>query len=307
MQYVIMDLEWNNVYSIKRGGFMNEVIEIGAVRLDERLQAIDTFSQLIKSQIGKRLRGHVRELTHLTIEDLQSGSPFTQTMAQFRKWVGNDAVTVLTWGDTDIRVLIENFKLFNGIETLPFLTYYADLQKIVQAALQLSAAQQTGLSAAAAMLGIGEDGLSLHRALDDSILSAECLRRVFSDALMEEFTLPCGEDFYERLRFKAYVINDINSPKVDLKQMPCFCDQCGRQAQQKSDWVFTCRAFRATFSCPYCGRILRHTVRFKQYYDRLDVSSKTVHLEPPKEEEHSAKSAPPCVEAPAKSAAGQAE
>lgn len=30
MQYIVMDLEWNNVYSIKRGGFMNEVIEIGA-------------------------------------------------------------------------------------------------------------------------------------------------------------------------------------------------------------------------------------------------------------------------------------
>lgn len=104
MQYIVMDLEWNNVYSIKRGGFMNEVIEIGAVRLDEQLCEIDAFSHLIKSQIGKRLRGHVRELTHLTNEDLQSGEPFTQTMAQFRKWVGNGPVTVLTWGDTDIRV-----------------------------------------------------------------------------------------------------------------------------------------------------------------------------------------------------------
>ena len=78
MQYIVMDLEWNNVYSIKRGGFMNEVIEIGAVRLDEQLCEIDAFSHLIKSQIGKRLRGHVRELTHLTNEDLQSGEPFTQ-------------------------------------------------------------------------------------------------------------------------------------------------------------------------------------------------------------------------------------
>ena len=27
MQYIVMDLEWNNVYSIKRGGFMNEVMK----------------------------------------------------------------------------------------------------------------------------------------------------------------------------------------------------------------------------------------------------------------------------------------
>lgn len=285
MQYVIMDLEWNNVYSIKRGGFMNEIIEIGAVRLDERLCEIDTFSHLIKSQIGKRLRGHVRELTHLTNEDLQSGAPFTQTMAQFRKWIGTGPVTVLTWGDTDIRVLIENFQLLNGFDTLPFLTYYADLQKIVQAALHLSTTQQTGLSAAAAMLGIGEDGLSLHRALDDSILSAECLRRVFLRELVEQFTFPCGDEFYERLRFKAYVISDLNNPKVDPEKMRCFCDQCGREARQKSDWVFTCRAFRAQFFCPHCKRLLRHTVRFKQYYDRLDIRSKTVFLEPPEKKE----------------------
>lgn len=282
MQYIVMDLEWNNVYSIKRGGFMNEVIEIGAVRLDEQLCEIDAFSHLIKSQIGKRLRGHVRELTHLTNEDLQSGEPFTQTMAQFRKWVGNGPVTVLTWGDTDIRVLIENFKLLNGLETLPFLTYYADLQKIVQAALQLSTAH--------------------HRALDDSILSAECLRRVFSPALVEQFTLPCGDEFYERLRFKAYVISDIHSPKVDPEQLRCFCDQCGREAQQKSEWVFTCRAFRAKFFCPHCERLLRHTVRFKQYYDRLDVHRKTVYIEPPKKDEEQAPTtAPACAESGLKS------
>lgn len=243
MQYIVMDLEWNNVYSIKRGGFMNEVIEIGAVRLDEQLCEIDAFSHLIKSQIGKRLRGHVRELTHLTNEDLQSGEPFTQTMAQFRKWVGNGPVTVLTWGDTDIRVLIENFKLLNGLETLPFLTYYADLQKIVQAALQLSTAQQTGLSAAAAMLGIGEDGLSLHRALDDSILSAECLRRVFSPALVEQFTLPCGDEFYERLRFKAYVISDIHSPKVDPEQLRCFCAIPSGSSSITTGWMYIEKPF----------------------------------------------------------------
>ncbi len=285
MQYVIMDLEWNNVYSIKSGGFINEVIEIGAVRLDEQLRETGTFSHLIRSQIGKRLRGHVKELTHLTNEDLQTGIPFRQAMAQFRKWIGSGPVTVLTWGDTDIRVLIDNFKLFLELETLPFLTYYADLQKILHAALHLSNAHQTGLSAAAKMLGIEEDGLSLHRALDDSQLSAACMRRIFSPELMQEFTLPCGREFYERLQFKAYVISDIHSPKIDWSQMHCSCDLCGREAQQESEWIFVNHAFRATFFCPACNRFLRRTVRFKQYYDRLDIRGKTIELEPPEEEE----------------------
>ena len=60
----------------------------------------------------------------------------------------------------------------------------------------------------------------------------------FSPALVEQFTLPCGDEFYERLRFKAYVISDIHSPKVDPEQLRCFCDQCGREAQQKKRMGF---------------------------------------------------------------------
>ena len=33
MQYIVMDLEWNNVYSSKRGMFFNEIIEIGVKTL----------------------------------------------------------------------------------------------------------------------------------------------------------------------------------------------------------------------------------------------------------------------------------
>ena len=90
MQYIVMDLEWNNVYSIKRGGFMNEVIEIGAVRLDEQLCEIDAFSHLIKSQIGKRLRGHVRELTFTERRALYPNDGAVPKMGRKRPGYGID-------------------------------------------------------------------------------------------------------------------------------------------------------------------------------------------------------------------------
>ena len=44
MFYVIFDLEWNNAYDYRFGKGMNEIIEIGAVKLDEKLNIADRKS-----------------------------------------------------------------------------------------------------------------------------------------------------------------------------------------------------------------------------------------------------------------------
>ena len=108
MNYIIVDLEWNNTYCKKKNGFLNEIIEIGAVKLDENLQTVDTFSMFIKAQLGKKLHTRVKELTNITNDDISGGTPFSQAMALFRKWSSGEDNVILTWGDTDVRVLVEN-------------------------------------------------------------------------------------------------------------------------------------------------------------------------------------------------------
>ena len=54
------DLEWNNAYNYKAQTGMNEIIEIGAVMLDERLQIVDTFKSADSAQVSKRLTGRLR-------------------------------------------------------------------------------------------------------------------------------------------------------------------------------------------------------------------------------------------------------
>ena len=114
MDFIIMDLEWNNTYARKTKGFINEIIEIGAVKLDENLNFKDKFSSLIKPQIGKKLRGSVKELTNITNEEVRSGEPFTKVFSSFRRWVGSESI-LLTWGDGDIRVLIDNYKYLTAL------------------------------------------------------------------------------------------------------------------------------------------------------------------------------------------------
>jgi inhibitor of KinA sporulation pathway (predicted exonuclease) len=271
-----MDLEWNNAYCKKKKGFMNEIIEIGAVKLDENLNLVDTFSMFIKAQLGKKLHSRVKELTNITNDDISSGTPFSQTMALFRKWsAGNDNV-ILTWGDTDIRVLIENFRYFNGISFIPFLNNYVNLQKYAQAFMNISKADQIGLSAAAEKLGIDIQSYSLHRALDDSMLTADLFRKIYNKHMFSSYTLVCDTAFYSKITFKPKVITDINSPLIDKSKMRCLCDVCGGACERVSDWRVINQAFRAVFQCKKCKRKIRFTIRFKEYYDRIDIKSSSV-------------------------------
>lgn len=276
MNYIILDLEWNNTYCKKKKGFLNEIIEIGAVKLNNNLQVIDTFDALIKPQLGKKLHTRVKELTNITNDDINTGIPFSQAMSNFRKWVSHEKNIILTWGDTDVRVLIENFRYFNGIGFIPFLSNYVNLQKYAQAFMNIPKAEQIGLSAAAEKLGLNPADYSLHRALDDSKLTADLFKIIYNEQMLSSYTLICDNSFYSKITFKPKVITDINSPLVDKSKMRCLCDNCGTNCERISDWRIINQSFRGIFYCKKCKRKIRFTIRFKEYYDRVDIKTSSV-------------------------------
>ena len=72
MSYVILDLEWNAAYSKRAGRFVNEIIEFGAVRLDDDLNITASFAALVKPKITRRLNGKVKQLTKISLDELKS-------------------------------------------------------------------------------------------------------------------------------------------------------------------------------------------------------------------------------------------
>ena len=280
MQFVVMDLEWNNTYAKKANGYINEIIEIGAVKLDSEIEIVDTFSCIIRSQIGKKLRGSVKRLTHLTNDDINSGMPFTKAFSMFRKWIGNEETVILTWGDGDIRVLLDNFKYLNGIKVIPFLDKYCDLQKCFQKYSKSSKSQQTGLLTAAEMLGIDPDMYIHHRALGDSMMTAEILKRIFDTGFVGPEIVTCDEEFYSRLLYKAKVIRNIENPLVDKKRMCHVCETCGTSCTQLTAWKFHCQFFRANFHCPECDLDYSVGIRFKKHFDHVEFRKIVSLIEP---------------------------
>lgn len=270
MQYIVMDLEWNNTYAKKANGYINEIIEIGAVKLDSELEFVDTFSTIIRSQIGKKLRGSVKKLTHLTNDDISTGMPFTKAFSLFRKWIGNEETVIFTWGDGDIRVLLDNFKYLNGIKVIPFLGVYCDLQKCFQKYIRSNKGQQIGLLAAAEALEIDPEMYIHHRALGDSMLTAEILKKIFDSGYVEPEFIVCNEEFYSRLLYKAKVIRNIDNPLVDKKRLNHNCENCGKACEQLTKWKFHCQFFRANFYCEECGLIYSVGIRFKKLYDEVE-------------------------------------
>lgn len=270
MQFIIMDLEWNNTYAKKANGYINEIIEIGAVKLDDDLETVDTFSCIIRSQIGKKLRGTVKRLTHLTNADINAGMPFTKAFSLFRKWIGNDETVIITWGDGDIRVLLDNFKYLNGIKVIPFLRLYCDLQKCFQKISNSGKGQQTGLLAAAEIVGIDPEMFIHHRALGDSMLTAEILKKVYPMGVVSSDFIICDDEFYSKLLYKAKVIRNIDNPLVDKKRLNHTCESCGSACVQLSDWKFHCQFFRANFYCEECDLTYSVGVRFKKLYDQVE-------------------------------------
>ena len=276
-----MDLEWNNSYMKSAQRFVNEIIEVGAVKLDENLNMVGTFSEIIKPVLSKKLRSRIKNLTHISNDDIKAGKPFSTVISDFEKWVGDDAV-VLSWGDTDIRTLLTNMKCFLNKEDINFIRKYADLQSYCQCFINMENIQQAGLSYAAECLQIDAEKFPHHRALDDSLLSAECLKKTFNKEKLEEYIKECNEDFYARLAFHPYVIKHKDDPLIDKNVFNCVCDICGGNVKVIKKWKFSNQSFRGIFYCGKCDREFRVSLRIKKFYDRIDIKrnySEVIHTE----------------------------
>ena len=276
MDLVVLDLEWNAAYSKELGGFINEIIEFGAVKCGEDLAKKDSFSCLVKPQVGKRMNTVTKRLTNLTLETLTRGESFQSAVRQFERWAGD--CVVMTWGNTDILTLIENCRYFLGDEHIPFLSRYCDLQQYVQHRLDISGGEQLGLAKAAELLGLDISDMAHHRALDDSLMTLEIFRHTFDAQALEPFVQECDEEFYRRITFKTVYITDLHHPPVQKSDLRFLCPKCGKPAKKASTWHQRNRSFRAEFRCPNCGYSFSGRLTIKEKYEGLSVNKKTTPL-----------------------------
>lgn len=291
MKYIVTDLEWNGAYSKKAHGYFNEIIDVGAVAFDEDMNEIGTFHQTINPVISKKLSSVVKELTHITQEELEEhGGTFDSVMSAFSDWVGDEAV-LLTWSNTDVLVLMENYRFFRKKPHIPFMAYYADIQPYCQQRMGVDTSQQMGLSRACETLGISAEDSALHRALDDARLTAQVFAGLYDKASFLPFVRRADKEFYARMLFKPTYLNDIDSPLIKRSDLCFACEHCGKNLHRKTKWGFRGRQFIAEFVCRSCKKTFTARVQYKQTFDGLVVKRRLKEKEPPAEKTETANEA----------------
>ena len=180
MNYIVLDLEWNQPNSprvmVKSPvSLKGEIIQIGAVKLDENLEIIDTFKIMVKPKYYRTMHKKVSRLTSITDDDLQYGFPFKQALSYFNSWCTEDCI-FLTWSGDDVRMLRSNL-------TMHKVKYYSipksyDVQKLFS--IQI-AKDQRQYSLVQALEIVQEPACSAHDALHDAINTTRVLRHLTPD------------------------------------------------------------------------------------------------------------------------------
>lgn len=267
MTLVVLDLEWNGAFCKKLNGYFNEIIEIGAVRLNDQLEIAERFDEVICPQVSRKLTHWVSDLTGYTDEQVRGGIRFTEAMERLGRFIGDSGETVLlTWSNTDLSVLMENCRYYYGDERIPFMNYYLDLQAYAQHRQQLGTAQQVGLGNFAELLGMDHETLELHHAIDDSVLTAQILRRVYDRPSFEAALRPTDDEFYARLRFKPSFVRELDDPAARPEYFVFRCEQCGETLKPTAPWKFLHRYFTAPLQCA-CGKNYVGRVQIRCFYD----------------------------------------
>lgn len=153
-----------------------EIIEIGAVKLNQQYEQIDRFSCYVRPELN-HITKKVTEITGITDETLTEAVDFAQAMEAFVSWIGQEPVRIYAWSESDKKQLLSELrykKLYNG--QLPEnMRRWMDFQKVYTRIMGLS--RSMSLSSAINIIDNDFEGHQ-HSALDDAANSAELLRLV---------------------------------------------------------------------------------------------------------------------------------
>lgn len=185
--YVVMDLELNcsnNRYISEKNGVKlpNEIIEIGAVKLDEGLNEIDRFCCYIKPSVYTKMNSEVRKLTDITTDMIHDGIPFEEAINDFLNWC--EGSSFITWSENDI-IMIEDNMLYHGM-SIDDLPRCFDIQPMFSDQV-MDEDRNFALSYALWKLDIRPE--QSHDALNDAINTAAVLRKLDLSAGLEEYEI----------------------------------------------------------------------------------------------------------------------
>lgn len=277
MNYVIMDLEWNqsNTGQEKEAKLLPfEIIEIGAIKLNSDREMIDEFSELVKPRVYHEMHRITRKLIHLQMEQLEQGQPFEEVMKRFREWCGEDYI-FCTWGPLDLTELQRNLKYYDLMPLSDGPIKFLDVQKLFSIAYEDKKSRRT-LEYAIDYLTIEKD-IPFHRAFSDAYYTAKILalmdEKVLGNYSFDVFHLPRDKDSEIHVTFETYAkyisrkFADKSQALDDKTVMATRCYLCHKPLRKKIRW-FSPNG-KHYYSVSYCDRhgYMKSKIRIRKAED----------------------------------------
>lgn len=288
--YIVFDLEWNQSPLGKENSIAEmpfEIIEIGAVKLDEQFQMVSEFHRLISPKVYQQMHYKISEVTRMDMAELQKeGEEFQQAAAQFFQWCGEDVV-FCTWGPMDLTELQRNMK-YHGIPNhLPKPLLYYDIQKLYTL-LHRREEGRPSLDTVVEELGILEER-PFHRALDDAYYTGKVMQtmefqKVDAYQSVDYYRLPetkREEIYLEFPNYSKYISRTFQTKEdalADKGVTDMICCHCKRMLRKKIRWFsFNQKSYFCLAVCPEHG-YARGKIRMKKNDEGLVYVVKTIKM-----------------------------
>jgi len=183
MNYIIYDLEFNQAYdkNNKNSNLPFEIIQIGALKLNENLEIIGNFNRLIKPTLYTEIHPYIENLTKITTDMVNMNNTFPEVYRDFLEFIGNDSFISCVWGVCDIRELIKNIQ-YHNLNMKNDFKKYIDIQNFVCKLLKCQKGIKIGLKDAVEYFKIPISS-EFHDASNDAFYTAEIFKKLHSEQL----------------------------------------------------------------------------------------------------------------------------
>ena len=165
MKYIVLDLE-ATCWKTRQKNHTNEIIEIGAVMIDEKGEKLSEFCRFIKPSKHPILSDFCKELTSITQTQVENAQHFPEVLKAFQDWVGIEEeqdYKLCSWGFYDAKQFQKDCQLW-GLDTA-WLKPHISIKHQYTVVKGLS--RNMGMKRALALEGIPLEGTH-HRGIDDA-------------------------------------------------------------------------------------------------------------------------------------------